>query len=195
MLSSCLYCWLPSPFYSVIPRVRGPIDSPPLLPWVPKLVMCLSPKRLILSLFLIVSSFWCYFFKSPWLTFHSRAYLGSGSCFFSFFSKLLILPNSAFGRSLLSFFQNGRNPFLLGRRFSLLPPFIALHFGFPRVPSLLPWMAILSFQLSCCIIGRLRMTYLPFVSCAFFGTPLDLSQSHFTRLEDPEPLIASGILP
>ena len=77
--------WLPSPFYSVIPRVWGPVDSLPLLPWVPEPIMCLSPRRLILSLFLIISSFWCCFFESPWLTFHSRVCLGSSSWFLLFF--------------------------------------------------------------------------------------------------------------
>ena len=170
--SSPLCCWLPSPFYSVIPRVRGPVDSPPLLSWVPKPVMCLSPKKLILFLFLIISSFWWCFFESPWLTFHSRVCLGSSS-WFLIFSKLFTLSDSAFGRSLsLSFFPSGQNPFLLGRRFSLLPPFIASHSGFPRVPSLWSWMTILTFQLSCCITDRLRRTYLPFVSCAFLVLPL-----------------------
>ena len=84
ILSTPCY-WLPSPFYSVIPRVWGPIDSPPLLPWVPEPVMCLSPRRLILSLLLIISSFWCCFFESPWLTFHSRVCSGSSSWFLVFF--------------------------------------------------------------------------------------------------------------
>ena len=138
-------CWLPSPFYSVIPRVRGPIDSPPLLPWVPEPVMCLSPSRLILFLFFIISSFWFCFFESPWLTFHSRAYLGSSSCF-------LVFPSfSPFQTQLLvvlsfSFFPNGQNPFLLGWRFSLLPPFITPHFGFLRIPGnvSLPFSTFLS---------------------------------------------------
>ena len=65
--------------------------------------MCLSPRRLILSLFLIISSFWCCIFESPWLTFHSRTYLGSSSCFLVF-SKPLILSDSAFGRSLFLIF-------------------------------------------------------------------------------------------
>ena len=65
--------------------------------------MCLSPRRLIRSLFLIISSFWCCFFESSWLTFHSRAYLGSSSCF-SRLSKLLTLSDSAFGRSLFVIF-------------------------------------------------------------------------------------------
>ena len=60
---------------------------PPLLPWVPEPVLRLSPKRLILSLFFIISSLWCCFFKSPWLTFHSRVCLGSSS-WFPVFSKL-----------------------------------------------------------------------------------------------------------
>ena len=136
--------------------------------------MCLLLRRLILSLFLIISSFWCYFFESSWLTFHSRVCLGSSSWFLRFFSKLFTLLDSAFGRSLsLSFFPNGRNPFLLGWRFSLLPPFIAPHSGFPGVPSLWSWMTILTFQLSCCIIGCLRRTYPPFVSCAFLVLPLN----------------------
>ena len=164
--------WLPSPFYSVIPRVWGPVDSPPLLPWVPEPIMCLSPRRLILSLFLIISSFWCCFFESPWLTFHSKVCLGSSS-WFLVFSKLFTLSDSTFGRSLsLSLFPSGRNPFLLGRRFSLLPPFIAPHSGFPGVPSLWSWMTILNFQLSCYIIGRLRRTCLPFIFCAFLVLPL-----------------------
>ena len=138
--------------------------------------MCLLPRRLILSLFLIISSFWCYFFESSWLTFHSRVCLGSSSWFLRFFSKLFTLLDSAFGRSLsLSFFPNGRNPFLLGWRFSLLPPFIAPHSGFPGVPSLWSWMTILTFQLSCCITDRLKRTYLPFVSCAFLVLPLRCS--------------------
>ena len=146
ILLSCppLCYWLPSPFYSVIPRVRGPIDSLPLLLWVPEPVMCLSPRRLILSLFLIISSFWCCFFESPWLTFHSRAYLGSSSWFlvfpsFSPFQTQFLVVLS------LSFFPNGQNPFLLDWRFSLLSSFIAPHSGFPGVPSFWSWMAILSF--------------------------------------------------
>ena len=69
----------------VIPRVRGPFDSPPLLPWVLEPVMCLSLGRLILSLFLIISFFWCYLFESSWLTFHSRVCFGSSSWFLVFF--------------------------------------------------------------------------------------------------------------
>ena len=55
--------------------------SLPLLPWVPEPIMCLSPKRLIFSLFLIISSFWCCFFESLWLTFYYRACLRGSSWF------------------------------------------------------------------------------------------------------------------
>ena len=81
---SCLSMLAAFPFYSVIPRAWGPIDSPLLLPWILEPVMCLSPRRLILPLFLIISSFWCCFFKSSWLTFHSKVCLGDSSWFLIF---------------------------------------------------------------------------------------------------------------
>ena len=77
------YCWMPFsmlavfPFYSVILGFRGSTNSSLLLPWVPKPVLWQSLKGLVLSLFLIIFSFWCCLFESPLLTFHSEVSLGS----------------------------------------------------------------------------------------------------------------------
>ena len=67
------------PFYSVILGFRGTIDSPPLLPWVLELMLCQPLLWLVLSLFLIVFFFWCYFPKSLLFTFHSGVSLESWS--------------------------------------------------------------------------------------------------------------------
>ena len=108
MIPLAFQCWLPSLFYSVIPRALGLIDSPPLLPWVSKPVMCLSPRRLILSLFLIISSFWCCFFESPWLTFHSKVCLRGSSWFLIFPSFSPFQTQLLVVLSLCHFSQVGR---------------------------------------------------------------------------------------
>ena len=77
------YCWMPFsilavfPFYSVILGFWGSTNSSLLLPWVPEPVLWQSLRGLVLSLFLIIFSFWCCLFESPLLTFHSEVSLGS----------------------------------------------------------------------------------------------------------------------
>ena len=63
------------PFLWCYSRVPGNHWFPYFAPWVPELVLCPSPRRLSLSLFLIFSSFWFRFFESPWLTFLFRSVL------------------------------------------------------------------------------------------------------------------------
>ena len=71
-------CWLPSPFIvSFILGFRSTTSSSLLLPWVPKPVLCQSLRGLVLSLFLIIFSFWCCLSESPLLTFHHEVSLGS----------------------------------------------------------------------------------------------------------------------
>ena len=65
------------PFYIFILGFRGSTNSSLLLPWVPKPVLWQSLRGLVLSLFLIIFSFWCCLSKSPLLTFHSEVSLGS----------------------------------------------------------------------------------------------------------------------
>ena len=125
------------PFYSIIPGSRGTIDSPPLLPWVPEPVLCLSLRRLSVSLYLIISSFCCCFFESPWLTFHSGVCLGSYSQF-HVPQKLFTFSDSAFGcPPSLSFFPSEQNPFSTRSKVFPATSLYSFSFWVPRGTTLL----------------------------------------------------------
>ena len=124
-----------SPFYSVILVFRGTTDSPPLLPWVPEPTLYQPLWWLVISLFLIVFFFWCYFPKSFLLTFYYGVSL-DGWPPISLPSRLLIFTFFRFSFWLsffLSFFPGEPNPFLLGWRFTRLLLFIVLLSGLPEV--------------------------------------------------------------
>ena len=160
------------PFYSVIPRARGPIDSPPLLPWVPEPVLCPSLRRLSLSLFLIISSFWCRFFESPWLTFYSEVclFLISHSSkpltpfWFSFWPSFLFVIFPKWAESI----------FVGLKVFPATSFFIAPYSGSLRYHSLASWVVTLGFLLFLLHLWCLR-TYLSFGSCVSFGISFELS--------------------
>ena len=133
------------PFYSVILGFQDITDSPPLLPWVPEPMLCQPLWWLVLSLFLIVFFFWCYFPKSLLLTFHYGASLESWPSV-SLPLRLLNLTfsDSAFWLSFfLSFLPGEPNTFLPGWRFSQLLPFIILLFGLLEVPTPCSWIVTL----------------------------------------------------
>ena len=130
-------------------------------------MLCQLLRRLVLSLFLIIFSFWCCLPESPLLTFHSEVPLGS-------WPQLLALYLFSFWLSLfLSFFPSGWNPFLLGWRFSSHFLFIVLHSGLLEVPPpfVHEWFT-LCLLILCCITGCSKRTYLSFVPCAFLVLPL-----------------------
>ena len=125
------------PFYSVILGFQGTTDSPPLLPWVLKPMLCQQLWWLVPSLFLIIFFFWCFFPKSLLLTFRSKVSL-EGWPLISLPLRLLnlIFSNSAFWMPfLLSFFLSEPIPSLPGWKFFQLLPFMVLLSGFPEVPA------------------------------------------------------------
>ena len=79
------------------------------LSWVPKPIMYLLPRRLIFSLFLIISSFWWCFFESLWLTFHSKVCLGDSSWFLIFPSFSPFQTQLLIVLSFCHFSQMGRS--------------------------------------------------------------------------------------
>ena len=126
------------PFYSVILRFWGTIDSPPLLPWVPEPILCQQLWWLVPSLFLIVFFFRCFFPKSLLLTFRSKVSLESWPLI-CLPSRLLHLKfsNSAFWLPfLLSFFPSELISSLPGWNFIQLLLFVVLFSGFPEVLAL-----------------------------------------------------------
>ena len=154
------------PFYSVMVGLRGTTNFSLLLPLVSELVLCQLLKGLVLSLFLIILSFWCYLPESPLLTFHFKVPSGS-------WPQLLTPYLFSFWLSLfLSFFPSGQNPFLLGWRFSSYFLFIVLPFGFSKIPPPCSWMATSRLLIPYCITGCLRRTYLSFIPCTFLVLPL-----------------------
>ena len=116
-------------FYSIILGLRGTADSFLLLPWVPEPMLCQSLWGLVLSLFLIIFSFWCCLPKSPLLTFHSEVSLGSWPQLFGFFT----FSNSVFGCPSSCHFSQVSGIHSCWADYQPLP-LIVLHSGFPKVP-------------------------------------------------------------
>ena len=139
MIQSCpiALSMLPAfPFYSVVVGLRGTTIFSLLLPLVLELVLCQLLRGLVLSLFLIIFSFWCCFPESPLLNFRFK--VPSGSC-----PHLLALYLFSFCLSLfLSFFPSGRNHFLPSWRFSSHFLFLVLPFGFSEIlpPFVHKWL-------------------------------------------------------
>ena len=187
-----------SPFYSVNLRFLGTTDSLPLLPWVLEPTLCQPLWWLVLSLFLIVFFFWCYFPKSFLLTFHFGVSL-EGWPSISLPSRLLILTffrlSFFLAILLLWFFPGEPNSFLPGWRFSRLLLFIVLLSGLPEIPAPCSWIVTLQvfWFLSSSLDGwegRICPSFL-----VFLGALFELSQSHpsyAAHPEDLEPLAVSG---
>ena len=152
------------PFYSVILRFWGTTDSSLWLPRVPEPVLCQSFRGLVISLFLIIFSFWCCLPESPLLTFHSEVSLGSWPQFFGFFTFFRLSFWLSF---FLSFFPSERNPFLLGWSFSQPLSLIVLHYGFPEVP-LPSFMNGYSKPSVSLLHHWVLRTHLSFVPCVFW---------------------------
>ena len=177
------------PFYSVMVGLRGTTNFSLLLPLVSELVLCQLLKGLVLSLFLIILSFWCYLPESPLLTFYFKVPSGSWPQLLTpyLFSSWLSL--------FLSFFPSGQNPFLLGWRFSSYFLFIVLPFGFSEIPPPLFTNGYFTPSDSLLYHWVLETDISVLHSLHLFGTPFELSQSYLSCSvcpRDPEPLATSG---